>query len=107
MTVIQLTSSPVASRAFSTASTCQTSWGVRARTKDVLGRCGRRGRWTPARWKARWSTRGEGIWADAKSRSNSRRTRPAPQVGWSCLSWHAASRIGSGVLGVDCPQAWY
>ena len=107
VTVIPLTSSPVASRASSTASTCQTSWGARARTKDVFGRCGRRGRLTPARWKARWSTRGEGIWADAKSRSNSRRIRPAPQVGWSCLSWQAASRIGSGVLGVDCPQAWY
>ena len=66
MTVIQLTSSRVASRAFSTALTCQTSWGARARTRDVGGRCDRRGRLTPARWNVRCSMRGEGTWVDAK-----------------------------------------
>ena len=37
VTVIQLTSSPVASRAFSTASTCQTSWGAWGGSRESSG----------------------------------------------------------------------
>ena len=66
VTVSQQIRWPVANGTFSTASTCQISWGWAASGTTTAPVRRRRGRWTPARTKARWRLRTEGRHAQAR-----------------------------------------
>jgi hypothetical protein len=106
-TVSQLARRPFWSVAFSTASTCQTSWSRVARgVGSIRGFLGCFGGETWAARKAAWRVRAAGRSSTARpsSRASSMRTTWAPQLGWAFFKAQALDTISA--VAVGRPQFW-
>ena len=85
VTVSQQMRRPVAKGTFSTASTCQISWGWSAWETTTAALRRRRGQLTPARTKASWRLQIEGMPPSCTCLRSWSRINPAAQAGWSRL----------------------
>ena len=84
---------PSSKAILSDASTCQTSWGVKARRRADCGRRPPGAGLSPAAANHRWICRAQGK-PLTPDRSSQTRTTPAPHAGCSRRSRKAVSRAG-------------
>ena len=87
---------PSSKAILSDASTCQTSWGVKARRRADCGRRPPGAGLSPAAANHRWICRAQGK-PLTPDRSSQTRTTPAPHAGCSRRNCKADSRAASGV----------